>query len=114
MRFKAKPVFIEANQFDGTYKCMKQLELLFPEITTASASYHIERNSVNSWEIRVGLNYFKIQKSNWIFRDQNGKVYPVENEKLMSLYEPAIGLHEVTHINDITDPEFSEPQMSYE
>ena len=29
MKFKTKPAFIEANQFDGTFECMEQLKKIF-------------------------------------------------------------------------------------
>lgn len=88
MKFKAKPVFVEANQFDGTFKCMEQLEALFPEIKTVSASYNEERNTVSYWKIDTQTKGMEVHKTDWIVRTEKGSVVAVREETLMSLYEP--------------------------
>ena len=47
MRYRKKPVVIEAIQFDGTYDSMYQIRIKFPDLKTHSAEYNEAINKVN-------------------------------------------------------------------
>ena len=87
MKFKTKPKFIEANQFDGTYKCMEQLKVLFPKIKTLTASYHEERNEVGHWQIETISGHTIVKATDWVAFSENG-IFVINNSSLQLLYEP--------------------------
>ena len=87
MKFKTKPKFIDANQFDGSYKCMEQLKVLFPKIKTLTASYHEERNEVGHWQIETLNCSAMVNPTDWICLSENG-IFVIDNSSLQLLYEP--------------------------
>lgn len=87
MKFKTKPKFIDANQFDGSYKCMEQLKVLFPKIKTLTASYHEERNEVGHWQIETLSGCAMVKPTDWVCLSENG-IFVVNDSTLHQLYEP--------------------------
>ena len=87
MKFKTKPKFIEANQFDGTITCMQQLKVLFPQIKTQTCQFHEESNRVGYWQIKTisGLDF--VSAGDWVCLSENG-ISVKSDSKIQELYEP--------------------------
>jgi hypothetical protein len=87
MKFKKKPVIIEAYQFDGTYTGMKQIRTLFPNIKTLSVEYHIERNTVRNWKIGTLEGGRIVSTNDWIIQGIKGEYYPCKPDIFVQTYD---------------------------
>lgn len=88
MKFRKKPVVIEAHQFDGTYECMKQLNALFPEMQTRSVQFHIAHNYAYNWKIGTLEKGHIVNDGDWIIKDSNGEFYPCNPDIFVKTYDP--------------------------
>ncbi len=87
MKFKKKPVIIEAYQFDGTYIGMEQIKSLFPKLKTLSVEYHIERNTVHNWKIGTLEGGHIVSTNDWIIQGIKGEYYPCKPDIFVQTYD---------------------------
>lgn len=53
MKYRKKPIVIEATQWDGTYKDKVRIEKEFPRLHSAYSRCHKEFNTVDLWGIKT-------------------------------------------------------------
>ena len=91
MEFKMKPIIVDANQWDGTYKGMKELEVLYPTLQTMASSYHEERNTVSNWRVKGRTDTFTMYKDHWLIL-QDGYFRQLSADKFVESFVPcAVG-----------------------
>ncbi|RON17938.1 hypothetical protein BK660_21860 [Pseudomonas brassicacearum] len=89
MKFRKKPVVIEAMQFDGSWACAKSI------IDWADSTKEFERTGWRSKEIGGEL-YIKTLEGvmtadagDWIIRGIKGEIYPCKPDIFAATYEAA-------------------------
>lgn len=85
-KYRKKPVIIEAQQWDGTYKEMRRLEEEL-NIIMASASYRMVDNTVSTWRIVTLEGAMEVKKDDWIIVGVKGEVYPCKPDIFEMTYE---------------------------
>jgi hypothetical protein len=87
MKFRKKPVVIEAIQWDGTYKGMVEINIYFKNIVTASACYHQANNTVSDWRIITLEGGHIVSKGDFVIRGIAGEYYPCKPDIFEKTYE---------------------------
>lgn len=88
MKFRKKPIYVEAEQWDGTYQEMKRLEKKF-QLIHARASYHMKNNTVATWEISTREGRTEVRRGDWIIKGIEGEPYPCNPDIFWATYEEA-------------------------
>ena len=87
MKFKKKPVVIEAYQFDGTYTGMEKIKSLFPKMETFSFGFNFERNEVWQWKIGTLEGVHVVSTDDWIIQGIKGEYYPCKPDIFEQTYD---------------------------
>jgi len=90
MKYKKKPVIIEALQFDGTLDSYTEICDIFDTIKTMSRSYHDERNEVISWSIQTLEGSHIVSNGDYIIKGVKGEFYPIKNDIFLETYEKVL------------------------
>lgn len=91
MEFKTKPIIVDANQWDGTFKGMEELKTLYPNLVSTSSSYHEERNTVSHWRVMGKYQPFYMEKNHWLIL-YDGIFSSMPPDKFVETYTPcAVG-----------------------
>lgn len=86
MKFRKKPVVIEAEQWDGTYtEAMRIQEKLGVE--TAGMQWHEKENTVSLWEIYTLEGNHTVSKRDFIIKGVKGECYPCKPDIFEQTYE---------------------------
>jgi hypothetical protein len=88
MKFRKKPVVIEATQWDGTYLHAKQLEKELG-LNTSGMTSHPPSNSVSWWKISTLEDGHVVSPLDWIITGVKGEHYPCKPEIFEMTYEKA-------------------------
>jgi hypothetical protein len=89
MKFRKKPVVIEASHFDGTFTKMKYIMDVFPELKTLSRAYNKDGDGVSQWKIETLKGGREVKKGDWIIKGVLGDFYPCKPDIFEQTYEPA-------------------------
>ena len=81
MRFRKKPVVIEAKCWDGTVGCANEMEVFLGE---SDWSYSKDGLLINTLEGKMRANL-----GDWIIRGVKGEFYPCKPDIFVATYEPA-------------------------
>jgi len=74
MKFKKKPVAVEAIQWDGTLSGVREIEAAFPTLITFSMTSHPPSDKVSSWWIAAGVaGGQKARPEDWIIACTSGE-----------------------------------------
>ena len=87
MKFKKKPIVIEAYQFDGTYTGMEKIKSLFPELETILIGFNKERNEVHLWKIKTLEGSYVIRTNDWVIQGIKGEYYPCKPDIFEQTYD---------------------------
>jgi hypothetical protein len=87
MKYKKKPVIIEALQFDGTLDSYTEICDIFDTIKTMSRSYHEECNKVTSWSIQTLEGSHVVSNGDYIIKGVKGEFYPCKPDIFELTYE---------------------------
>ncbi len=88
MKFRKKPVVIEAIQWDGTYFGTQFIHSHFEELETISMDYHVEKNECSYWKIGTLEGGHIVTPGDYIIKGIVGEFYPCKNEIFQKTYEP--------------------------
>ena len=88
MKYRKKPVVIEATQWDGTYLAAKQLETMLG-LNTLSMTSHPPSNSVSYWRIGTLEGGHEVSPLDWIITGVKGEHYPCKPDIFEMTYEVA-------------------------
>lgn len=87
MKFRKKPVVIEATNWDGTYNAMLEIKAMFPEMKTLSTEYHDGRNEVYRWKIETLEGGHYVSKGDWVIKGVKGEFYPCKPDIFVMTYD---------------------------
>jgi hypothetical protein len=88
MKYRKKPVVIEATQWDGTYTQAKALEKELG-LNTLGMSAHPPSNKVSCWKIGTLENGHIVTIGDWIITGVKGEHYPCKPDIFEMTYEVA-------------------------
>ena len=95
LRFRRKPVFVDAIRWDGTLSGVRSVEAALPTLRTHALASHVERNDVRSWSILTSDGGHEVSPGDWIIADVNGGYYPCKPYIFISAYEQVeVGSHD--------------------
>lgn len=88
MKYRKKPVVIDAVQWDGTYNHAKQLEKEIG-LNTTGMTFHSHNNTCDFWRIATLEDGHVVSKGDWIITGVKGEHYPCKPEIFEMTYEKA-------------------------
>jgi hypothetical protein len=86
MKFRKKPVVIEATQWDGTYTHSQQLEAELG-LETLGMNSHPQNNTVSYWCIGTLEGGHNVSPGDWIITGVKGEHYPCKPDIFAMTYE---------------------------
>ena len=89
MKFRKKPVVIEAIQWDGTKSGKNLITAYFPGIVTVAQSGSLHRDEIYlySWEIATLEGKHVVSKGDYIIKGVKGEFYPCKPDIFAATYE---------------------------
>jgi hypothetical protein len=87
MKYRKKPVVIDAIQWDGTYTGMIKIEREFKADITASSTFHPIKNTVDMWNIKTLEGSLSAEKGDYIIKGVKGEFYPCKPDIFRMTYE---------------------------
>ena len=83
MKYRKKPVVVEAHQWDGSTDCMDDIIHLFPKMSNIVDNTKIEL----SWEIETLEGNHKVTVGDFIIQGVKGEFYPCKPDIFELTYE---------------------------
>ena len=87
MKFRKKPVVIEAEQWDGTLKDMARIKAIFPQMETLAQSTNKTYDKVHRWRIGTLEGGYDVTPMDYIIRGIMGEYYPCREDIFTMTYE---------------------------
>ena len=87
MKFKKKPVVIEAIQWDGTKSGKNKITDKFTDLTTASQAGHLFKDEMTEWSIYTLEGRMFVSKGDWIIKGVKGEYYPCKPDIFEMTYD---------------------------
>lgn len=88
MKYRKKPVVIEAEQWNGTYGSMSAIRDYFPKLETVRCSWIEKDNYVEHWHIATLEGRHIVSPGDWIIEGIAGEYYPCKPDIFEVTYEP--------------------------
>ena len=89
MKFRKKPVVIEAMQWDGTEQGCQTLKAAFPELETLGKCRNTHQPEVMHWRIGTLEGGHVVSPGDWIIKGVKGEHYPCKPDIFALTYEAA-------------------------
>ena len=89
MKFRKKPVVIEAIKWDGTLFTLKQLQSMGMETTSYEADY-FRVNGISGLVIKTLEGQHIADLGDWIIQGVKGEFYPCKPDIFEQTYEPEV------------------------
>lgn len=87
MKYRKKPVVIDAIQWDGTYKGMDDVFKEFPDIVTRVLNCSRKDNTVQLWEIGTLEGGHIVSPGDYVIKGTAGEYYPCKPDIFPNIYE---------------------------
>jgi hypothetical protein len=87
MKYRKKPVAINAIQWDGTLSGLRKIESVFPEMKVLSMSSHEERNEARNVRIGTLEGGHEVSSGDFIICGVKGEFYPCKPDIFEMTYE---------------------------
>ena len=87
MKYRKRPIVIEATQWDGTYQDKVRIEKLFIDLVSTSQSYHEKNNTVSLWAISTLEGSFQVSPKDYLIKGVKGEFYPCKPDIFEMTYE---------------------------
>ena len=87
MRYRKKPVVIEAMRTDGTLDAARRIEAWSTNVVRR-ARYHQDRGTCDEMEVRTLEGTMRAEPGDWIIRGVQGEFYPCKPDIFDATYEP--------------------------
>ena len=87
MKFRKKPVVIEATHWDGTLSGLRAIEVALPTIDTRAVTAHPPSNTVTRWRIGTLEGGHEVTPGDWIITGVKGEHYPCKPDIFAATYE---------------------------
>lgn len=88
MKYRKKPVVIEAIQWDGTEAGLQRIKSFFPALETTAKSGHLRKPEVTRWRIQTLEGGHEVSPGDFIIKGIKGEFYPCKPEIFEMTYEP--------------------------
>ncbi len=88
MKFRKKPVVIEAVQWDGTEAGCQRIKDAFPQLETLAKSGHLTRPEVRYWKIGTLEGGHEVTPGDWIIQGVKRELYPCKPDIFAATYDP--------------------------
>jgi len=89
MKYRKKPVVIDAMQLDGSMDCMERINAYWPEMRTAGLTSHPARRIVQWWAISTLEGSHVVSPNDYIIKGVKGEFYPCKPDIFEMTYEAA-------------------------
>ena len=89
MKYRKKPVVIDATQWDGTLTGVRSIEAIYPQMVTLAITYHEKDNTVSWWKIGTLEGSHVVSPNDWIILGIKGEYYPCKPDIFEATYESA-------------------------
>ncbi len=86
MKFRKKPVVIEAEQWDGSYSSAMEIQENLG-VQTTGMEWHEKNNTVSYWKIGTLEGGHEVTKDDWIIKGVKGETYPCKPDIFKMTYE---------------------------
>ena len=87
MKFRKKPVVIDAIQWDGTLSGLRAIEAVLPTIDTRGVTAHPPSNTVSWWRIGTLEGGHDVISGDWIITGVKGEHYACKPDIFKATYE---------------------------
>jgi len=87
MKYRKKPVIIDAIKWDGTITGMDNIKSVFAEIHDAIVSCNRETGTMFHWHIRTLEGKHIVSKGDFIIKGVNGEFYTCKPDIFEKTYE---------------------------
>lgn len=86
MKYRKKPVVIEAEQWDGTYSRALEIQEQLG-VETTSMDYSEKNNTVDYWKIGTLEGGHEVSRNDFIIKGVKGETYPCKPDIFEMTYE---------------------------
>jgi len=87
MKYKKKPVIIDALHWDGSLAKMLTINEYFPELVTTHLDSNKQQGSVRMWSIATLEGYHVVSKGDYIIKGIKGEFYPCKPDIFELTYD---------------------------
>lgn len=87
MKYRKKPVVIDAIQWDGTYESKQKIIAMFPEMYVCSCGENPLYKYVTHWSISTLEGSHKVSVDDYIIKGVAGEFYPCKPDIFAETYE---------------------------
>lgn len=88
MKYRKKPVVVEAVQWDGTEDGCQRIKALFPALETTAKTGHLRKPEVSYWRIHTLKGGHEVSPGDYIIKGVKGEFYPCKPDIFAATYEP--------------------------
>lgn len=85
MKYRKKPVVIDAVQWDGTMSSMDDILAAYPSLDTVGKTY--KGNECSDWTIRTLEGQHRVSKGDFVICGIKGEFYPCKPDIFAATYE---------------------------
>lgn len=89
MKFRKKPVVIDAIQWDGTRTGVDAINAAFPQIRATLLRIQLHAEHVDAWSIKTLEGHLRVSPGDWIIKGVQGEFYPCKPDIFAATYEVA-------------------------
>lgn len=89
MKYRKKPVVIEAIQWDGSYTGTLEVQRVFSDLETSSITYNKDLDHVSEWFIKTLEGSYEVSKDDYVIKGVKGEYYPCKPDIFHMTYEKA-------------------------
>lgn len=87
MKYRKKPVVINAIQWDGTKSGKNRITNAFPALSTVAQAGYIKEDKMTNWEIATLEGKHKVSVGDYIIQGVKGEFYPCKPDIFELTYE---------------------------
>ena len=87
MKYRKKPVVIEAVQWDGTFFGTQIIHGEFENLNTLSMDYNVELDTCSFWKIGTLEGGHIVSKGDYVVKGIKGEFYPCKPDIFEMTYE---------------------------
>jgi hypothetical protein len=91
MKYRKKPVVVDAEQWDGTYSDLKRIMGLFPYMEIPHMEYHEANNTVGVWYVGTLEGKHRVSPNDYVIKGIKGEFYPCKPDIFEMTYDALEG-----------------------
>ena len=89
MKYRKKPIIIEAENWNGSYESYTRIKEIFPELedTGFGSFWNGNYYEIMNWSIRTLEGFHNVSKGDFIIKGIKGEFYPCKPDIFEKSYE---------------------------